>query len=183
MLAAPIPTSAIVTSPIGFCTISSALRSAATTTVAVPCWSSCQTGIDKLSRSRSSTSKHVGWEMSSRFTPPKDGCSASTTATSSSADEVSTQIGTASTPPRYLKSSALPSITGRPASGPMSPRPSTREPSETIAIVLARLVCDHTNSGSAAIARLDAATPGVYQMAKSSRPRTGHFGMICTLPR
>mgnify|MGYP003338121281 CR=1 FL=1 len=35
---------------------------------------------------------------------------------------------------------ALPSITGKPASGPMSPRPSTRVPSETIAIVLPRFV-------------------------------------------
>ena len=52
-----------------------------------------------------------------------------------------TQRGTASIPPRYLNSSAFPSITGRPASGPMSPSPSTREPSETIAIVFALLVC------------------------------------------
>ena len=53
---------------------------------------------------------------------------------------VSSMMGTASTPPRYLKSRALPSITGRPAFGPMSPRPSTRVPSETTATVLHLLV-------------------------------------------
>ena len=42
-------------------------------------------------------------------------------------------IGTASTPPNCLKRIALPSITGREASGPMSPRPSTAVPSVTTA--------------------------------------------------
>jgi hypothetical protein len=33
------------------------------------------------------------------------------------------------------------------------------------------------------MARHGAATPGVYHTARSSAPRTGHFGIICTLPR
>ena len=49
---------------------------------------------------------------------------------------VSRQIGTASTPPNCLNSTALPSITGIAAFGPMSPRPSTAVPSVTIATVL-----------------------------------------------
>jgi hypothetical protein len=40
-----------------------------------------------------------------------------------------------------LNSSAFPSITGIAAAGPMSPSPSTRVPSLTMAMVLARLVC------------------------------------------
>ena len=43
--------------------------------------------------------------------------------------------GTASTPPNCLNSSALPSITGSAATGPMSPRPSTAVPSVTTATV------------------------------------------------
>ena len=46
---------------------------------------------------------------------------------------VASAIGTASTPPNCLKRIALPSITGRDASGPMSPSPSTAVPSVTTA--------------------------------------------------
>jgi hypothetical protein len=46
---------------------------------------------------------------------------------------VSRQIGTASTPPNCLNSTALPSITGIAARGPMLPSPSTAEPSVTTA--------------------------------------------------
>ena len=48
----------------------------------------------------------------------------------------SMQMGKASTPPNSLKSTALPSMTGRPAFGPMSPRPSTAVPLETTATIL-----------------------------------------------
>src|SRR5713101_487717 len=58
--------------------------------------------------------------MSSRFTPPNDGCSHLTAFLMSSGFDVPRQIGNASTPPRYLKSRLFPSITGSPASGPMS---------------------------------------------------------------
>ena len=53
---------------------------------------------------------------------------------------VARQIGKASTWPNSLKSIAFPSITGIAASGPMSPRPSTAEPSETTATVFALIV-------------------------------------------
>ncbi len=115
--------------------------------------------------------------------PANVGWRASTNSTNPSVEWRSTHNGTASTPPRYLNSSALPSITGSAAAGPTSPRPSTREPSDTMATVLARFVCSSTSAGSAAIARLTAATPGVYQTAKSSRLRTGHFGNVWILPR
>src|SRR3990172_12899098 len=73
---------------------------------------------------------------------------------------VSTMIGMPSTPPRYLYSRALPSMTGKPAFGPMSPSPNTRVPSLTTATVFHLLVYSYTNSGSAAMALHGAATPG-----------------------
>jgi hypothetical protein len=54
----------------------------------------------------------------------------------SSTSVVSRQMGTASTPPNCLNSTALPSITGMAAAGPMSPRPRTAVPSLTMATTL-----------------------------------------------
>ena len=48
-----------------------ALRSAASTTIAVPCWSSWKTGMSRRSCSRRSISKQRGAVMSSRLMPPK----------------------------------------------------------------------------------------------------------------
>ena len=53
-----------------------ALRSAASTTIAVPCWSSWKTGMSSISLRRSSTSKQVGAAMSSRLIPPQAGAMA-----------------------------------------------------------------------------------------------------------
>ncbi len=93
--------------------------------------------------------------------PPKVGAIASTVATISSGSFVSRQIGKASTPPNSLKSIALPSITGIAASGPMSPRPSTAEPSETTATVLRLIVYWKAFERSSWIAMQTRATPGV----------------------
>ncbi len=111
------------------------MRSAASTTIAVPCWSSWKTGMASASSSRRSISKQRGALMSSRLIPPNEGASALTTAMISSTSWVSRQIGTASTPPNCLKSTALPSITGIAARGPMLPSPSTADPSVTTATV------------------------------------------------
>ena len=73
--------------------------------------------------------------MSSRLMPPNDGASRATVSMISSTSVVSRQIGTASTPPKALNRTALPSITGIAAAGPMSPRPSTAVPSVTTATV------------------------------------------------
>ncbi len=113
-----------------------AFSSAASTTTAVPCWSSWKTGMSRRCLSRSSISKQRGAEMSSRLMPPKLGASRTTVSTISSTSTVSRQIGTASTPPNCLNSTALPSITGIAAFGPMSPSPSTAVPSVTTATVL-----------------------------------------------
>src|SRR2546427_9310827 len=69
--------------------------------------------------------KHFGCAMSSRFTPPNEGVMSLTVSMIFSGSFVARGIGNASTPPRYLNNRDLPSITGNPASGPMSPRPRT----------------------------------------------------------
>ena len=117
-------------------TTRAAPRSAASATIAVPCWSSCMTGMSSMARSRSSISKQRGAEMSSRLMPPKLGASAATTRTTSSTSVTSMQTGTALMPANFLNSSALPSMTGIAAAGPMSPRPRTAVPSLTTATVL-----------------------------------------------
>ena len=109
------------------------MRSAAVVTIAVPCWSSWKTGMSSRSRSRSSISKQRGAEMSSRLMPPNDGARRATVSTMASTSVQSRQIGTESTPANCLNSSALPSMTGSAASGPISPRPSTAVPSVTTA--------------------------------------------------
>ena len=103
--------------------------SAASTTIAVPCWSSCMTGQSSASMTRRSISKQRGAEMSSRFTAPNDGRSRTIVSTISSGSLVASTIGMESRPPKVLNSALLPSITGSDADGPMSPSPSTALPS------------------------------------------------------
>ncbi len=74
--------------------------------------------------------------MSSRLMPPKPGASHVTALMISSVSWVSRQMGTALTPPNSLNSTALPSMTGIAAWGPMLPSPRTALPSDTTATVL-----------------------------------------------
>ena len=113
------------------------------------------------SLSRSSISKQRGAEMSSRLIPPKVGARSLTVWMISSGSLVARQIGKASTSANSLKSIALPSITGIAASGPMSPRPSTAEPSETTATVFALIVKSKALVLSSAMYSQTRATPGV----------------------
>ena len=99
--------------------------------------------------------------MSSRLIPPNTGAIAITVRTISSTSFVARHTGHASTPPNSLNSTALPSITGRAPSGPMSPSPRTAVPSLTTATVFCLIVSDQTFEGSAAIADETRATPGV----------------------
>ena len=66
-----------------------ALSSPASTTIAVPCWSSWKTGMSRRSLSCSSMSKQRGAEMSSRLMPPYDGAIRAIASTSSSTVPVS----------------------------------------------------------------------------------------------
>ena len=159
--AAPAPDITMRTSGSFLPTTRRALVSAARTTMAVPCWSSWNTGMSSSSRSRCSISKHRGAEMSSRLMPAKTGAIALTAATISSVSWVSRQIGNASMPANRLNSAALPSMTGSAASGPRLPRPSTADPSVTTATVLRLIVSRRASAGFSAIARQIRATPGV----------------------
>ena len=85
----------------------SALSSAASTTIAVPCWSSWKTGMSSSSRSRRSISKQRGAAMSSRLMPPNVGATALTNATISSTSLVSRHSGKASTPRELLEQHRL----------------------------------------------------------------------------
>ena len=117
-----------------------ALMIAAPQITAVPCWSSWKIGISHFSLSCLSISKQRGAAISSRLTPPKEPARSSTVLTISSTSFERTQSGIASTSPNSLKRTHLPSITGIPASGPMSPRPRTAVPSVTTATVFQRRV-------------------------------------------
>ncbi len=161
MPAAPAPDITTRIREISLPTTLSAFISAASTTIAVPCWSSWKTGMSRASRSRASISKQRGAEMSSRLMPAKPGAIALTMATISSVSWVSRQIGQASIPAKRLNRAALPSMTGSAAAGPMFPRPSTAEPSVTTATLLRLMVRRRASSGFSAIAMQTRATPGV----------------------
>ena len=116
----------------------------------------------------------AGAEMSSRLMPPNVGARRMTVSTISSASVVARATGIASTPPNCLNRTALPSITGIEAAGPMSPRPSTAVPSVTTATVLETQVYSWAASGSATIASQTRATPGVYDMREVVRIAQRH---------
>ena len=161
MPAAPRPTIRTLRSFSSLPVSLAALISAASVTTAVPCWSSWKTGMSSTAFSRDSISKQRGALMSSRLMPPNPGAMLITVWMIASGSLVLRQIGKASTPPNSLKSTALPSITGIAASGPMSPRPRTALPSETTATVLRLIVYWKALSRSRAIAEQTRATPGV----------------------
>ena len=158
--AAPAPEVTILTSASFLPLSSSALVIAAATMIAVPCWSSWNTGIFMRALSCASISKHSGPLMSSRLMPPKVGSSAATVSTTRSTVSAAISMSNTSMPANFLNRTALPSITGFDASGPILPRPSTAVPLETTATRLARMVSDAASAGSAAMAMQAAATPG-----------------------
>ena len=165
-----------------------ALRSPARVTQAVPCASSCHTGMSQASRSSSRTRKQFGWLMSSRFTAPKL-CWAIFTNSMifagsflPSGPRESTQRGTASTPPRYFMIMAFPSMTPRPPGGVQSPSPKTRVESDTTATRFPRLERAKDASLSSRIVVETFDTPGVYQTLNQFRPYTPHLGTVCIFP-
>ncbi len=99
--------------------------------------------------------------MSSRLMPPKVGSSAAMMSTSLSGSRSSISMSKQSMPANFLNSTALPSITGLAASGPIGPRPSTAVPLVTTATRLPRAVRLRASAGSRTISSQAAATPGV----------------------
>ncbi len=159
--AAPAPLKTILQSSNFLLTIFNALISAARVTTAVPCWSSWKIGISVSSFKRLSISKHLGAEMSSRLIPPNEPAISFTVFTMSSTFLLLIQRGNASTPPNSLNKTHFPSITGIPASGPMSPSPKTAVPSVTTATRFHLRVSSNDLFMSLFISRQGCATPGV----------------------
>ena len=112
-----------------------ALISPAAATMAVPCWSSWNTGMSISSRSRCSITKHSGALMSSRLMPPKPARKRTAFTTSSTSSE-SISRSMPSMSAKRLNSAILPSITGFAATAPRLPRPSTAVPFDTTATML-----------------------------------------------
>ena len=118
--------------------------------------------------SAGSTSKHAGAPISSRLIPPNVGSIGFTASIifagsvfPSSLNTTPRHSGTASMSANFLNRTALPSMTGSPAPGPILPSPRTAVPSLTTATELPRPVYFQILSGSALISRHGAATPGV----------------------
>ena len=104
--------------------------------MAVPCWSSCITGIFNSSTSLLSISKASGALISSKFIPPNVGAIFFTVFINSSIFLVLTSISKTSISAKILNKRPLPSITGFDAKGPISPKPSTAVPLEITATKL-----------------------------------------------
>ena len=165
--AAPAPFTTIFTALISFSVISIAFFKAAAEIIAVPCWSSCITGISNSSFKRLSISKASGALISSKLIPPKVGAIAFTVCIKSSTSVASTSISKTSMSANILKSNPFPSITGFDASGPISPRPKTAVPFVITATKFPLAVYLYTLFLSFAISKQGSATPGEYAKAKS----------------
>ena len=109
----------------------------------------------------SSREKQRGETMSSRQKAPKVGASIVTAWINWWSLVTRRHIGRASIPPNVLQMTALPSMAGRVASGPMDPRPKSAEPSVIKATVFPRQVYSNEAWGSLWMARQGSATPGV----------------------
>src|SRR5258706_35222 len=133
--AAPKPISPIFTLLKSTSARLAATFNAAVLTTAVPCWSSCNTGISSMACKRSSISKQRGAEISSSWIAAKVGEMAYTALTISSGSLVFNRICMPERPTMGSINMALPSITGMLANGPISPKPNTADPSVTMATI------------------------------------------------
>ena len=126
--AEPAPETTTFILAMSFSAISKAFISAADEMIAVPCWSSCITGMFNSSTNLRSISNDSGAFMSSKLIPPKVGAIAFTVSTNLSISVASTSISKTSISENILNNKAFPSITGFEASGPISPSPKTAVP-------------------------------------------------------
>ena len=165
--AAPAPLTTIWTLEISFAIISKAFFNAAAEIIAVPCWSSCITGIFNSSLSLLSISKASGAFISSKLIPPNVGAIALTVSTNLSTSVASISISKTSISANILKSNPFPSITGLEAKGPISPNPKTAVPLVITATKFPLAVYLYAFFWSFEISRHGSATPGEYAKAKS----------------
>ncbi len=139
MPAAPAPQSTSLTSCSSRPVILQALIRPAEEMIAVPCWSSWNTGMSSSSCSALSITKHSGLRMSSRLMPPKVAPMFLTTVMISSGSVAATSMSMESTSAKRLNSTALPSITGLAARAPRLPMPRIAVP---LVITATRLPLD-----------------------------------------
>ena len=165
--AAPAPQITILIFLMSFFASSRAFIRAAPEIIAVPCWSSCITGIFSSSTSLLSISKASGALISSKFIPPKVGAIFLTVCINWSISFVSTSISKTSISANILNKRPLPSITGFDANGPISPNPKTAVPLEITATRFDLEVYLYTSSGFWLISKHGYATPGEYAKDKS----------------
>ena len=156
----PAPDTTIFTSSIFFSANSKAFNKAAEEIIAVPCWSSCITGISSSATKRCSISKDSGALMSSKLIPPNVGEMFFTVAIKASMSLVSISMSNTSISAKILNNKALPSITGLDASGPISPKPNTAVPLVITATKFPLAVYLYTFLMSLAISKQGSATPG-----------------------
>ncbi len=100
----------------------------------------------------------------------------------SSASWVSSSMSNTSTSANLLKRTPFPSMTGLPASAPMSPSPSTAVPLLITATRFPFAVYLNASFGSSRILRQGIATPGVYARERSRCVRQGFEGTTSTFP-
>jgi hypothetical protein len=98
--------------------------------------------------------------MSSRLIAPNVGSRAAMISTSFLGSVSSSSMSKASMPANFLNRTALPSMTGLAASGPIAPRPRTAVPLVTTPTRLALAVRFAASEGSLKIAIDAVATPG-----------------------
>ena len=158
--AAPAPFTTSLTLLIFLPATSKAFFKPAAEMIAVPCWSSCITGISSVRFNRSSIAKHSGALMSSRLIPPKVGAIFSTASQNLSGSCSLTSISNTSIPPYILNNKPLPSITGLPLIAPILPKPRTAVPLLITATKLPFAVYLYTSSGFCCISKQGYATPG-----------------------
>ena len=113
--------------------ISQALIRPAAVMIAVPCWSSWNTGMSNSSCSSVSMRKQSGLLISSRLMPPNVTPMFLTTVITSSGSVQLISMSMASTSAKRLNNTPLPSITGLEASGPRLPSPRIAVPLEITA--------------------------------------------------
>ena len=140
MPAAPPPVETILMSSKALPATSKAFVAAAPTTIAVPCWSSWNTGMFIRSRQIFSTIKQSGALISSRLIAPKVGARAQTISASFTGSGSSSSISKQSMFANFLNRTALPSMTGLDANAPILPSPSTAVPFVTTPTRFPRVV-------------------------------------------
>ncbi len=138
--AAPAPIHTIFMSSICLPTSSSEFNKPAAVTIAVPCWSSWNTGILHCSISDLSISKHSGALISSKFIPPKVSAIRATVSIKACGLSALTSISIELIPAKCLNNKLLPSKTGLEANAPKLPKLKIALPSEITATRLPLLV-------------------------------------------